>query len=101
MKERHENEKQHLLSAAGQEFDPKQALQSQDPMLVLKNLQEKRAIEAANNLSTTKIKVGQKLKIPAKAEAAAPAPPAETTAAPVLPPVSAPAPVTPTPAPGK
>ena len=33
-----------------------------------------KAIEAASDLSTTKIKVGQKLKIPAKAEAAAPAP---------------------------
>ena len=55
-----------------------------------------KAIEAANGLSTTKIKVGQKLKIPSKAAAApvAPAPvptvePAPTTA---LPPVSAPAP---------
>jgi LysM repeat protein len=56
-----------------------------------------KAIQAANNLSTTKIKVGQKLKIPAKAEAAAPA--AETTAAPALPPVSAP--VTPAPVPAK
>jgi LysM repeat protein len=34
-----------------------------------------KAIEAENGLSTTKIKVGQKLKIPAKAEAAAPAAP--------------------------
>lgn len=33
-----------------------------------------KAIEAENNLSTTKIHVGQKLTIPAKAEAAAPAP---------------------------
>ena len=33
-----------------------------------------KAIESENNLSTTQIKVGQKLKIPAKAEAAAPAP---------------------------
>jgi LysM repeat protein len=31
-------------------------------------------LEAANNLTTTKIKVGEKLKIPAKAETAAPAP---------------------------
>ena len=31
-----------------------------------------KAIESENNLSTTKIKVGQKLKIPAKAEVAAP-----------------------------
>jgi LysM repeat protein len=33
-----------------------------------------KAIEAENGLSTTKIKVGQKLKIPVKAEAVAPAP---------------------------
>ena len=33
-----------------------------------------KAIETENNLSTTKIKVGQKLKIPAKAEAAVPTP---------------------------
>jgi LysM repeat protein len=46
-----------------------------------------KAIEAENNLSTTKIHVGQKLRIPAKPEAAAPAP------APVaLPPASYPAP---------
>jgi LysM repeat protein len=44
-----------------------------------------KAIESENNLTTTKIKVGQKLKIPAQAETAAPAP------APV--PVVAPAPV--------
>src|ERR1035437_10361594 len=57
-----------------------------------------KAIQAANNLSTTKILVGHKLKVPAKAEAAAPAPPMDVnaTAAPALPPVSAPAP-----APGK
>ena len=64
-----------------------------------------KAIEAANGLSTTKIKVGQKLKIPAKGEAAAPAAPAapvvDNTAAPALPPVSAPAPTTPAPAPAK
>jgi LysM repeat protein len=48
-----------------------------------------KAIETENNLTTTKIKVGQKLKIPAKAEAAAAAP------APVVP-----APVMPTPLPG-
>jgi LysM repeat protein len=60
-----------------------------------------KALQAANNLSTTKIKVGDKLKIPAKAETAAPAPAADTTAAPALPPVSAPAPAAPTPAPGK
>jgi LysM repeat protein len=58
-----------------------------------------KAIQAANNLSTTKIKVGQKLKLPAKAEAAAPAPAVETTAAPALPPVVAP--VTPAPVPAK
>ena len=56
-----------------------------------------KAIEAANGLSTTKIKVGQKLKIPSKGEAAAaapaaPAPVVDTTPAPALPPVSAPAP---------
>ncbi|MEI9865746.1 MAG: LysM peptidoglycan-binding domain-containing protein [Limisphaerales bacterium] len=46
-----------------------------------------KALETANNLSTTKIKVGQKLKIPAKAGAVAPAP---VTPAPVYsePPVS-------------
>jgi LysM repeat protein len=47
-----------------------------------------KAIESENNLTTTEIKVGKKLKIPAKA-AAAPAPE----------PVTAPAPVSPTPAP--
>ena len=58
-----------------------------------------KALQAANNLSTTKIKVGQKLTIPAKAEAAAPAAPvADTTpappvpAAPVLPAPAVPAP---------
>jgi LysM repeat protein len=56
-----------------------------------------KAIEAANGLSTTKIKVGQKLKIPSKGEAAAPAPAAsapvvDTTPAPALPPIAAPAP---------
>lgn len=54
-----------------------------------------KAIEAANGLSTTKIKVGQKLKIPAKAEAAVSAAPAAPTpvadTAPALPPISAPA----------
>jgi len=62
-----------------------------------------KAIETANGLTTTKIKVGQKLKIPSKAEAAAPAAPAapvvDTTPAPALPPVSAPA--VPAPAPAK
>ncbi len=47
-----------------------------------------KAIESENNLSTTKIKVGQKLKIPAKAEVAAPvvaAPePAPVTTPPVI-----------------
>ncbi len=50
-------------------------------------------IQDANGLATTKIKVGQKLKIPSKAEAAAPATPVpvvDTTTAPVAPPVSAP-----------
>ena len=55
-----------------------------------------KAIQAANNLTTTKIKVGDKLKIPAKAVAAAPVapmPPVDTTPAPpALPPLS-PAPV--------
>ena len=43
-----------------------------------------KAIESENNLTTTKIKVGQKLKIPASAETAAPAP-APAPAAPVMP----------------
>jgi len=47
-----------------------------------------KAIQAENNLSTTKIHVGQKLKIPAKVEAAAPAP----APAPVAPPPPGPAP---------
>ncbi len=56
-----------------------------------------KAIQAANNLTTTKILVGHKLKIPAKAETA-PAPvEAPAVAAPVMPsvpaPASAPAPV--------
>ena len=50
-----------------------------------------KALEAANRLTTDHIKVGDKLKIPAKTETAAPAPAAETSAAPALPPVSAPA----------
>jgi LysM repeat protein len=54
-----------------------------------------KAIESENNLSTTKIKVGQKLKIPSKAEAAAPEPapvaPAPAAPAPVTPPVTTPA----------
>ncbi len=56
-----------------------------------------KAIEAANGMTTTKIKVGQKLKIPSKAEAAAPAaPPVETmpaTPALTTPPPSAATPV--------
>jgi LysM repeat protein len=61
-----------------------------------------KAIEAANGLSTTKIKVGQKLKSPSKAEAAAPAAaPVDTTPAPPVPTMT-PAPMTPPPAaPGK
>ena len=56
-----------------------------------------KAIQAANGLSTTKISVGKKLKIPAKAGKAAaapvtPAPAAEPASAPALPPMSAPAP---------
>jgi LysM repeat protein len=58
-----------------------------------------KALEAANNLSTTKIKVGEKLTIPAKAEAAAPmaaapepAPVAPAPVAPVAPPSTTPAP---------
>jgi LysM repeat protein len=49
-------------------------------------------LQSENNLATTKIKVGQKLKIPAKAEAAAPepAPVAPPTAGPITPPPSAP-----------
>ncbi len=63
-----------------------------------------KAIETANGLSTTKIKVGQKLKIPAKGEAAAsvplaPAPVVDATPAPALPPVSTPAPTSAAPAP--
>jgi LysM repeat protein len=66
-----------------------------------KNGTTAKAIQAANGLTTTKIKVGQKLKIPSKAEAAAPAAPApvvDTTPAPALPPVTAPAAPAPAPA---
>jgi LysM repeat protein len=49
-----------------------------------------RAIKAANNLTTNKISVGKKLKLPSKAEAPAPA-----ATAPVEPAPLAPAPVTP------
>jgi len=41
-----------------------------------------KALESENNLSTTKIKVGQKLKIPAKAEPTTPAPAATPTTTP-------------------
>ena len=52
-----------------------------------------KAIEADNNLSTTKIKVGQKLKIPAAAAASvAPAPAPVATPAPVVAPATTPAP---------
>jgi LysM repeat protein len=50
-----------------------------------------KAIESENNLTTTKIKVGQKLKIPAKAEASTPAAPVPSTPA-VPPQGTAPAP---------
>jgi LysM repeat protein len=46
-----------------------------------------KALRAENNLSTDQIKVGQKLRIPAKAEAAAPAP-APAPMAPIPPPMS-------------
>jgi len=49
-----------------------------------------KAIESENNLTTTKIKVGQKLKMPAKAEAAAPA--VAPAAAPAVAPVTTPPP---------
>ena len=61
-----------------------------------------KAIEAANNLTTTKIKVGQKLKIPSKAEAAPAVPAVDAAPAPTLPPpISAPAPATTAPASGQ
>jgi len=55
-----------------------------------------KALQAANNLTTTKLHVGQKLKLPVKAEAAAapvaPAPaPVDSVPAPVVPPTTAPA----------
>lgn len=62
-----------------------------------------KALRAANNLTTDHIKVGDKLKVPAKVEtAAAPAPTPDTSAPPAVPPATTPAPVTPapTPAPG-
>jgi LysM repeat protein len=64
-----------------------------------------KAIQAANGLTTTSIKVGRKLKIPSKAVAApvapvAPAPAVDTVPTPVLPPAAVPAPETaPAPAP--
>ena len=57
-----------------------------------------KALRSANNLTTDKIKVGDKLIIPAKAAAPAPAP-VETVPYPVAPP--APAPVTPAAPPGQ
>jgi LysM repeat protein len=61
-----------------------------------------KALEAANpGVDPAHIKVNQKLKIPAKSEAATPAPAPDTTAAPALPPMSAPAPTVPAPASGK
>ncbi|MDR3457638.1 MAG: LysM peptidoglycan-binding domain-containing protein [Verrucomicrobiae bacterium] len=55
-----------------------------------------KALEAANNLTTTKIKVGQKLKLPVSASVPPPAP-VEATPAPAPAPMSLPAP-SPTPA---
>lgn len=49
-----------------------------------------KALQAANNLTTTKIKVNEKLKLPAKAEKALPI--AETTQSVVAPPLSVPVP---------
>ncbi len=60
-----------------------------------------KAIEAANNMVTTKIKVGQKLKIPSKAEATPAAPAVDAAPAPVTPPISAPAPAATAPASGQ
>lgn len=54
-----------------------------------------KALQAANNLTTTKIKVSQKLKLPAKAEVAAPTQPVVDPAPALLSPtLSAPAPAT-------
>ncbi len=53
-----------------------------------------KALEAENNLTTTRIKVGQKLKIPANANTTVNAPPA-TAPAPVAPAPAAPAPTAP------
>lgn len=60
-----------------------------------------KALRAANNLTTDHIKVGDKLKIPAKIEtASAPAPAPDTSAPPALPPAPTPVAPTPTPATG-
>jgi LysM repeat protein len=58
-----------------------------------------KAIESANNLTTTKIKVGQKLTIPASASTSASAPAAPEPAPAPAPMVPAPAPSTPAPGP--
>jgi len=50
-----------------------------------------KALETENNLTTTKINVGKKLKIPKKTEAAPAAPLDNTPAAPMVPPPAAPA----------
>ena len=52
-----------------------------------------KAIQAENSLPTTKIKVGQKLKVPAKTEAAAATPTPEPAPAPMSVPAPTPAPV--------
>ncbi len=83
------------ISAAGDVGTASYTVKSGDTLtkIAKKNGTTVKAIEAANGLSTTKIKVGQKLKIPSKAEAAAPAAPVPVAAepAPALPPISAPA----------
>ena len=58
-----------------------------------------KALRAANSMTTDHISVGKKLKIPAKAETAAPAvaPTTDTTAVPMVPPTSTPAPAAPAP----
>jgi LysM repeat protein len=59
-----------------------------------------KAIKAANNLTTNRISVGKKLKIPSKAEAAAPVTPAPVDSTPIAPaPVTTPSVPVPTPAP--
>jgi len=94
------------VAAAGDASGATYTVKSGDTLtkIAKKNGTTAKAIQAANGLTTTKIKVGQKLKIPSKAEAAAAAPAAPTvdnTPAPALPPVSAPAPAVPAPAPAK